>query len=387
MGRRIALVGLAALVALPQAMAQPTEPDIEMEPGDAGSGSTAPTPAPPPPPDDAPPAPVVVPKDPKLAKKLQTTAQQLEKKGDYSTRKNKPDEAKGHYEAALNAYTKAVELADDAGVLAMRYELGIVLDKLGKHDLAAIQMRTVVKAQTAIKPDILKKATAKYDELSMKIGLVTLTVNTEGATISLNGVEIAKSPLPEPLVFMPGTYTLSFAADGYQPKDSEIKVEEGSETERAIELEPIKIVVTPITTEPEPTVPDVKPKEPSLLPVYVGGGLTVALGVTGIITGIMAKSQHSTYVAGDSTKVERDDAKANGETLANVTDVLLISAVAAGGFTAYWYFFKYKPAKRKQGEQPSGPGRRAPNAPDISKVDVVPWVQTTGGGFSVLGSF
>ena len=387
MGRRIALVGLAALIALPQAMAQPAEPDIEMDPADAGSGSGSAAAKPAPPPDDAPPAPEAMPKDPKLAKKLQATAKQLEKKGDYSTRKNKPDEAKGHYEAALNAYTKAVELADDTGVLELRYELGIVLDKLGKYDLAAIQMRQVVAAKTAIKPDIVKKATAKYDELTMKIGLVTLTVNTEGATISLNGVELGKSPLTEPLIFMPGTYTLSFAADGFQPKDSEIKVEEGSETERAIELEPIKIVVTPITTDPEPTVPDVKPKGPSLLPVYVGGGLTVALGVTGIITGIMAKSQHSTFVAEDSSKLEREDAKSNGKTLAHVTDALLISAVAAGGFTAYWYFFKYKPAKKKLAEQPDGPGRRDPNAPDISKVDVVPWVQTTGGGFSVLGSF
>ncbi len=390
MGRRIALVGLAVLVALPQAMAQPAEPDIEMDPADAGgSGSAAPAPAPgdAPPPEDAPPAPEVVPKDPKLAKKLQTTGHQLEKKGDYSTRKNKPEEAQGHYEAALNAYTKALELADDAGVLTLRYEMGVVLDKLGKHDLAAIQMRMVVQGKTAIKPDIQKKATAKYDELTMKIGLVTLTVNTEGATISLNGVELGKSPLPEPLIFAPGTYTLSFAADGYQPKDSEIKVEAGSETERAIDLEPIKIVVTPITTDPEPTVPDVKPEGPSLLPVYIGGGLTVALGVTAVITGIMAKSQHSTFVADDSTKLERDDAKANGETLAKVTDVLLISAVAAGGFTAYWYFFKYRPAKRKLAEQPDGPVRRDPNAPDISKVDVVPWVQTTGAGFSVLGSF
>lgn len=387
MGRRIALVGLAALVALPQAMAQPAEPDIEMEPADAGSGSgsAAPAPAPPPAAGDAPPP--VVPKDPKLAKKLQTTAQQLAQKGDSSTKKNKADEAKGHYEGALNAYTKAIELADDAGLLALRYELGIVLDKLGKHDLAAIQMRKVVQAKTAIKPDILKKATAKYDELSMKIGLVTLTVNTEGATISLNGVELGKSPLPEPLLFMPGTYTLSFAADGYQPKDSEIKVEEGSETERAIELEPIKIVVTPITTDPEPTVPDVKPKGPSLLPVYIGGGLTVALGVTSIITGVMAMSQHSTYVGEGTTKLDREDAQANGKTLARVTDALLIGTLAAGGFTAYWYFFKYKPAQKKLAEQPSGPGRRDPNAPDISKVDVVPWVQTTGGGFSVLGSF
>jgi hypothetical protein len=380
MGRRIACVVLAAGFALPQAWAQPgePEPDIEMEPEDA-----APAPAPTPPADgSAAPAPVV--KDPKVAKKWQTAGQQLVQKADYNTRKNKLEEAKAQYENALTAYGKAIEASDD---LVLRYEMALVEDKLGKFDLAAVQLRTVTTVKTGLKPDILKKAIAKYDELTTKIGIVTLSVNTDNATITLNGTEVGKSPLTEPLIMMPGTYTLSFAADGFQPKDSEIKVEAGSESERAIELEPIKIIVEPIRNEPEAPIVTEAPKPPSKLPLYIGGGAAGAFAVVGIVTGIMAISQHSTFVADDSKAGDRADAKDRGTTLAHVTDIMFAGALVAGGFTAYWYFFKYKPAQKKQAEGGEPMIRRDPNAPDISKVDVVPWVQPTAGGFSVAGSF
>ncbi len=353
-----------------------------MEPDGSAAGSVTLTPPPPPPPPPADgSAPVV--KDPKVAKKWQVAAQQLVQKGDYSTRKNKPDDAKAQYENAVTAYGKAIEASED---LSLRYELGLVEEKLGKLDAAATNMRAVATAKTGVKPDLAKKASGKFDELTTKVGLVTLTLNTEGATISLNGAELGKSPLIEPMIFMPGTYTLSFAADGYQPKDSEIKVEAGSESERAIELEPIKIVVEPIKNEPDAPVVVTGPKQPSKIPLYVGAGATIALGTVGIITGVLAVSQHSTFVAGGSTKVEREDAKSNGTTLAHVTDVMFLTAVGAAGFTAYWYFFKYKPAQRKLSEAPA-PAGRDPNAPEISKVDVVPWVQSSGGGFSVSGAF
>ena len=382
MGRRIACVVLAAVFALPQAWAQPGEPDIEMEPEPAGSGSGSATPTPTP--EDGSAAPVAVVKDPKVAKKWQTAGQQLVAKGDYNTRKNKVEDAKLQYENALTAYGKAIEASDD---LVLRYEAALVEDKLGKFDVAAMHLRPIVAAKTGVKPDILKKATAKYDELTTKVGLVTLTINTDNAAITLNGIEIGKSPLTEPLIVMPGTYTLSFSADGFQPKDSEIKVEAGSESERAIALDPIKIVVEPIKNEPDGPIVTTAPKPPSKLPIYIGGGAAAVFAGVGLVTGILAISAHSTFTAGDSKAVDRADAKSNGTTLAHVTDIMFAGALVAGGFTAYWYFFKYKPAQKKltEGDQPII--RRDPNAPDISKVDVIPWVQPTAGGFSVAGSF
>ncbi len=45
---------------------------------------------------------------------------------------------------------------------------------------------------------------------------------------------------------------------------------------------------------------------------------------------------------------------------------MFAGALVAGGFTAYWYFFKYKPAQKKQKAESEPMMRRDPNAPDIS---------------------
>jgi hypothetical protein len=152
-GRRLALVVLAALVAPPlspaHAQAPEREPEIEMEP-DA------------PAPDDDEPPPVV--KDPKLARKLVSTAAQLVQKGDYLTRRNKPDEANAHYDNAVLAYQKAIEVGDDLNV---HFELAVVEEKRGKIDVAARHLRIVVGAQAGVRQDVLKKAQLKLGFPSM----------------------------------------------------------------------------------------------------------------------------------------------------------------------------------------------------------------------------
>jgi len=351
------------------------------------------TPADPPatPPTEAPADPATaaaVVKDPKAAKKWHDAGKQLVQKGDYNTRKNKLDDAKAQYENAATAYAKALEVGDDVSV---HYDLGVVNEKLGKIDVAAKHYRAVTNAKAGIKPDILKKATARWDDISTKIGLLTLTITTEDTIVSLAGAEIGKSPLTEPLILLPGTYTFSFASDGYQPKDVELKIEAGSESERAIELDPIKIVVEPPKPDYEPPVEVVKAEPPSKVPVIVGLGLTGAGLVTTIITGVMAQSQHTTFTAPESTFDEREDARVSGENLALVSDIALASTVVAAGFTAYWYLFQYRPAMEKfRGEDQPAPGGR-PGAPDpdisMAKVQLVPWVKTDAGGLSFAGSF
>ncbi|MBA3501054.1 MAG: hypothetical protein H0T65_11805, partial [Deltaproteobacteria bacterium] len=127
---------------------------------------------------DAPPAQVV--KDPKVAKKWLDAARQLVQKGDYATRAKKVDDAKTHYDNAITAYEKAIEASDDPNIY---FDLATVEEKAGKLDRAAMHFRTLVKAQGA-KPDLVKKATARFDSLSMKTGLVMIVSKPEGATLS-----------------------------------------------------------------------------------------------------------------------------------------------------------------------------------------------------------
>lgn len=382
-GRRIALVGMAALAALVLsggAFAQPADPggDIEMEPEQTGSGSagghapegTTSTAAPPA-------SPVKDPKDPKLAKKWFAAGQQLMQKGSLFAAKNRFEEAKAQFENAVTAYQKALSAGDDVNVY---FDLASAKEKLGKLDEAVKYLRLVVNAKPGARPDVVKKATARLEDLSTKVGLVTLTVTPAGSSITLGGAELGVAPLPEPLVLMPGTYTLSFQADGFQPKEAEIKIEPGSETERAIALDPVQVIVEPARpVMPDESLLDDKPKPPSALPLYVGAGVTCA-GILGAgIFGILAVGQHSTFTAASTSKLDREDARINGRRFALITDLSLGTTVVAAGFTAYWYFYKYRRA-------PPKPEDRHP-PPVEAKLDVVPWVQSQSGGVTIAGRF
>jgi hypothetical protein len=379
--RRIALVcGSALLASLAIVRAGGAQPagggggsDIEMEPETLGSGSAhaaagsaAPaTPA-------APAEPAAPAKDPKLAKKLFAAAQGFERKGDQLAKQNRPDDAKTQFIEAINAYQKAIEQADPVDP-TWTLALVAVLDKSGDSAAAYKQVKALVALQPPPKPDVLKKAQAKLDELDGKVGKVTLTVKPDGTQIMMGDKTVGEAPMTDALILAPGTYTISFAAVGFEPKDAELKVEAGSESERKIELVPVKVKIKPHEAEPEPETPVVT--APNMLPVYVGAGATGVLLITSIVYDFRAKSQHDTFVAKNTATKDRLDARDNGKLFAHVADITLVGALGAAAFTGYWYWYKIRPAQAASGKEKQ------------AKVVPAPWVEPGAAGFAVGGQF
>ncbi len=361
----LGLIGHAIADPEPGSGSGDTGGDIEMEPDQVGSGSGSGS--------AAPATPEAITKDPKVAKKWLTTAQQLAQKGDYFAARNKPADAKVQYENAVTAYQNAIAASDD---ITVNYALGLVEDKLGATPDAYHHLKLVASAKEGVKPDLQKKAQAKLDDLGAKVGIVTLTIKPEGTSITIAGKVVGESPLTEPLVLLPGTYTASMSAAGYQPKDAEIKVEAGSEAERKIDLEPVPVTVKHqvFVAEPETT----GPAKPSMTVLYIGAGATAAFAITATITGIAAISQHHAFTDPTFTNSERKDAQSTGRTLEHITDLCWVGAIASAGFTAYWYMYRYKPALDAS---PPSSQRIVP------KVDMIPWVSPDGGGLSAAGSF
>jgi PEGA domain len=298
-------------------------------------------------------------------------AKQLVQKGDAATRHKKPDDAKTFYDNAATAYEKAIEASDDVN---LHFDLAVLHEKAGHLDRAATEFRVLVKA-TGARADLVKKATARFDDLTTKTGLVMIISKPEGATITVAGAQVGITPLADALVLMPGTHTFAIAADDHLTKELELKIEAGSESERTITLDagkqeppPKPVEVEPAKLEPVAVAP---PTGPDKLPLYIGAGAAGGFALIATITGIMAVSKHSTFEDENASPGTRADAKDAGKTLAVVTDVCLVGAIAAGGFTAYWYFRKYKPAQRKM----------------ETKTAVLPWVKPDAGGFAVAGSF
>lgn len=311
-------------------------------------------------------------KDPKVAKKWLDAAKQLVQKGDAATRQKKPDEAKTFYDNAITAYEKAIEASTDPN---LHFDLAVVAEKAGYLDRAATAYRTLVKT-TGARADLVKKATARFDDLTTKTGLLMIISKPEGATITDGGAQLGTTPLADALVLVPGTHTLAIAADGHLTKELELKIEAGSESERTITLDPgTQEPPPPKPTPVEPAKPapivEAPPAGPDKLPLYIGAGAAGGFALVATITGIMAVSKHGTFEDENASPGTRADAKDAGKTLALVTDICLVGAIAAGGFTAYWYFRKYKPAQRKM----------------ETKTAVLPWVKPDAGGFALAGSF
>jgi len=308
-------------------------------------------------------------KDPKVAQQAIASARQLVRKGDAAARAKKTDDAKARYAEAAAAYERAIEAGADVGTYV---DLAAVEEKLGALDRAALHYRTVLETQ-GVRADLVKKATARYDELTTKIGLVTLAVKPDGTTITINGKIVGTTPLAAPLVLMPGAYTISLAADGHVSRETEIKVDEGSESERSFELEPEPQEPTQPKPPEAPVVVAAKPSAPSKTPMLVAGGAAVALVAVAGVTGVLAIGKQNQFEDASSSPQEREDARDAGKRFALVTDLCLAGAVVGGGIAAYWYFAKYRATASR--EQVG------------AKADVVPWVKADAGGFAVLGAF
>ena len=392
-GQRISVIvgALAAVLCLRVAHAQPAAgsgsgsagDEIDMDPDAPPPAKPTPPPAKPTPPPAKPTPPPAdpdvkpepkaeIPKDPKVAKAALAAGKDLALKADALAKKGKADDAKAQYEAALAQLETAVAAGDDVNVY---FQLAVVEDKLGRYDAAIKHYRTVTTAKTGAQVAIVKQAQAKLDDALTKVGQVTVIVTPEGATISMNGAELGASPIG-PMVLMPGTYTLSIVADGYQGKDVELKVEAGSESERKIELDKMQIVIEKHDVHADEPTED-KPQPPSKLPLYIGAGATGTLFVVSIVEDILAVHEHGIFVKADSTKDQRADAQLNGRFYAHVADACLVGTVAAAAFTAYWYVFRYKHAETQAKYQPR----------EVPKVDMIPWVQPDAGGFAVAGRF
>ncbi|HEX7836910.1 MAG TPA: PEGA domain-containing protein [Kofleriaceae bacterium] len=281
-------------------------------------------------------------------------------KGSYFAARNRPDDARPQFEDAVAAYQRAIEASGDPNVYL---DLANAEDRLGKLDDAVKHLRHVAAEGSGARPDVIKKARARLQELLARVGVVTLVITPPGASITLGGAEVGTAPLAESLVLMPGTYTLSFQAEGFQPKEAEITVAPGSEVERAIELDPVRVLALPVAPGP---APDEGGRPPSRLPLYVGAGVAAAAALDAAIFGVLAIAEHATFTGRATSGPDREVARTRGKRFALVADASFAVTAVAASFTAYWYFYKYKPH---------------------AKLDVVPWVQPRSGGAAIAGWF
>lgn len=371
------LVGLV-LVAGSRAAAQPAEPTSE-------------------------PAAVVV-KDPAAARRWLATAQQRMQRGNQLAARNRMTEAALQFAGAADAYRRAILASDD---VQLYVELAAAEDKLGRYDEAVRHLRLVLGARAGVRPEVARRAGELLSAVLPRVGLVTLHVEPPGAAITLGGIEIGTSPLPEPLVLMPGTYTLAFSAAGCHAQETELRVEPGTTREHAIELSAIEPAPPirepepaaepagePTTAEPDPIAPAVampsaRLSPPSRAPLYTGAAITSVAAISAGVLGALALRDHATYTGESTPAAERREARDRGQQLALATDVAIATSALAAAFTAYWYFYRYRPRSSVHAARRPVPGVHTAAMKSFSdaKVSAYPWVQAESGGIVLAGWF
>ncbi len=228
------------------------------------------------------------------------------------------------------------------------------------------------------------------DEVRKNLAALVLEVTPDGATILVDGKEAGRSPMSQPIFVEPGKHSYEVTRDGYRDG-------RGRHGSRARQGD---AAAHPSSSASGPRWPgsgragaissaerrrraalEAEAQRPSAVPVWIGVGVTGALAVGAGITGFAALSKHNQFEDPMRSPAQREQARADGERLAGITDILLGGAVVGAGVTAYYYFAIYRPrAARADRAAELGAERE-------SALQLAPVLGDGVAGLAVSGSF
>jgi hypothetical protein len=171
-----------------------------------------------------------------------------------------------------------------------------------------------------------KEAAVRLEEVEAKIA--TLRVEVTGpqqATIAIDGTDRTAEVREGPVDLDPGEHLVRATAEGFEPAEQSVSVEEGSR-DNALALE-----LTPLPEDAPPTVGNqdqgVVMEEGPLWPAFVIGGVGVAAIGVGATMGVLAMGKASDL---DAACPERDQCPPDNEGLES--DARLFGNIATGMF-------------------------------------------------------
>ncbi len=231
--------------------------------------------------------------------------------------------------AALVEFKRAYELAPHYRVL---YNLGQTSRELKDYATAlGIYKQYLEEGGKKLGRKRKKKVQGLVEDLTDRVGTLTITTNVEGAEIQIDDVLVGVSPLDEPIVVNVGRRRVVATLTGHAPARRVLEVAGTDELEVELELTDLEAARPP----PQPPQPPPPPPEPGLpVPGIVALSIT---GVSGIVTGVLgglalsARSDLDDALAAfPGTPKTIQDAQDKTSTLATATDVMIgVTAAAA----------------------------------------------------------
>jgi hypothetical protein len=156
----------------------------------------------------------------------------------------------GDNAGALAELRRVYELAPHPQVL---YNLGLLYAAMGRPVEAARALDEVLAAPGALPAARLAVARRTRDEQARRVALLDVTTSVP-ATIEIDGIEAARTPLAAPLPVAAGTRVVGAVSPGYLPARREVAVAGQTTTALRLELTPSELRLAHVTVRAE--VPD-----------------------------------------------------------------------------------------------------------------------------------
>ncbi|MDC3957950.1 PEGA domain-containing protein [Polyangium jinanense] len=293
----------------------------------------------------------------------------------------------GDYRAALIEFRRANELAPNYNVL---YNIGNVYFQLQDYANALVSFEKYL-AEGGANIDAKRRADVDKDieKLRTRVARVEIVTSVPDADVTIDDVPVGKSPFAKPLLVNPGRHRIVATKEGRTSASRTIEVASFDSEKVTLDLQeiarPSETGTTPTalpTASATPTAPATNsapvtppPPPPKSVP-WAGWGVTGALAIGAVATGVLALSKNGELADlrkpdSGATKTQLDEASSSTATLALVSDIFTGAAVVAGAVTLYFTVRDPAPAKEQ------------PKTGLIKRVDV--GVSPTG--FTLKGSF
>jgi hypothetical protein len=243
---------------------------------------------------------------------------------------------------ALGEFERAYALSPVYQVL---YNIGGLNVRLDRFAQARRAYELYLKlGGPALSPERTREVRGHLDELSRKTATLTLTLNVPGADVHLDGTPVESTAVTG-LILEPGEHVVRVSKPGFKPLEQVLRATNGENVHLVLPLarvssdETTQPVQSPFDTMPAPRVEaSVSDATDEHVSLWIPWTITGALAAGWITTaGLAIKARHDrNIIERPETSQERiDDARRLHETLAVVSDVLLVSTLASAGVSAY----------------------------------------------------
>lgn len=142
----------------------------------------------------------------------------------------------GNLDTALRAFRESHELHPHSET---QYNIACVLSRLGSYLEAITVFEQYLEQDEAIQPARRAQIDGELERLRSSLGRVVIQVVPPGATVLIDGEEVATTTLGSPAPVDPGAHVIQSRLEGYEVGTIEVAVEPGETSEVSLVLRPL----------------------------------------------------------------------------------------------------------------------------------------------------